>query len=212
VKGKSGQRTRLRSTSYDAARVESGKRHRGMAAKGRKGHQAERRHPKLKPQINTRLRADASACATGGLRRDKPARHADERRSDFNTKARSSDCAMGLRRDKENAPHLSKARSNDGALVLPPEERFFTKPELAKVMKVSVRCITDMMRRGEIRYLKINGHLVRFRLQDVNQRLSETVLFCEGPEGGSATGQRVENRTETRGRGDAGERKGNPES
>jgi excisionase family DNA binding protein len=131
-----------------------------LAAKRRNGHKAERRHPKLKPQMN-----------------------ADERRFDSNTKARSSDFAMGLRRDKENAPHLSKSWSNDGALVLPPEERFFTKPELAKVMKVSVRCITDMMRRGEIRYLKINGHLVRFRLQDVNQRLSETVLCCEGTEG-----------------------------
>lgn len=69
----------------------------------------------------------------------------------------------------------------EGGIALPPEERFFTKPELAKVMKVSVRCITDMMRRGEIRYLKFNGHMVRFRLQDVNQRLSETVLFCEMP-------------------------------
>lgn len=69
---------------------------------------------------------------------------------------------------------------SEGGIVLPPEERFFTKPELARVMKVSVRCITDMMRRGELRYLKINGHLVRFRLQDVNQRLSETVLVCKG--------------------------------
>ena len=93
------------------------------------------------------------------------------------------------RRSRSGPPHRGMAtedrkgesRKTEGGIVLPPEERFFTKPELAKVMKVSVRCVTDMMRRGEIRYLKINGHLVRFRLQDVNQRLSETVLFCGMP-------------------------------
>ena len=60
----------------------------------------------------------------------------------------------------------------------PPEERFFTKREMAALMKISVRCLTDMMRRGEIAYLKINNRIVRFRLEDVNQRLGETVLVC----------------------------------
>lgn len=71
------------------------------------------------------------------------------------------------------------------AVVTSPEERFFTKPELAKLMKISVRCLTDMMRRGEVPYLKINGRLVRFRLQDVNRRLGETVLVCQQNPGGN---------------------------
>ena len=69
---------------------------------------------------------------------------------------------------------------NTPGAVLPPEERFFTKPEMAALMKVSIRCLSDMMRRGEVSYLKINGRLVRFRLQDVNRRLTETVLVCHG--------------------------------
>jgi predicted site-specific integrase-resolvase len=67
----------------------------------------------------------------------------------------------------------------------PPEERFFTKREMAGLMKISVRCLTDMMRRGEIAYLKINNRIVRFRLQDVNQRLGETVLVCQHNDGGN---------------------------
>jgi excisionase family DNA binding protein len=67
----------------------------------------------------------------------------------------------------------------------PPEERFFTKREMAALLKISVRCLTDMMRRGEIAYLKINNRIVRFRLQDVNQRLGETVLVCQRNDGGN---------------------------
>ena len=65
--------------------------------------------------------------------------------------------------------------------ALPLDERFFTKPEMAKLMKVSIRCLSDMMRRGEVSFLKINGRLVRFRLQDVNKRLGETVLVNNAP-------------------------------
>ena len=54
----------------------------------------------------------------------------------------------------------------------------FTKPQMAAMLQISIRCLTDMMRRGEIAYLKINNRIVRFRLEDVNQRLGETVLVC----------------------------------
>ena len=69
--------------------------------------------------------------------------------------------------------------------VLPTEERVFTKPELAKHLKVSIRTITEMMKRGELAYIKINGRLVRFRLEDVHARLTETCLVCNAPEGGA---------------------------
>lgn len=71
------------------------------------------------------------------------------------------------------------------AALPPPEERFFTKREMAALMKISVRCLTDMMRRGEIACLMINNRIVRFRLQDVNQRHGETVLVCQHNDGGN---------------------------
>jgi excisionase family DNA binding protein len=68
-------------------------------------------------------------------------------------------------------------------VALPNEEQFLTKPELARRLKVSLRTITTMMAQGDLPYLKLNGHLVRFRLEDVNRRLSETSLVCNGDEG-----------------------------
>ncbi len=45
----------------------------------------------------------------------------------------------------------------------------YTKTQMATLLQVSVRCLERMMRGGEISYLKLNGRLVRFRLEDVNQ-------------------------------------------
>ncbi len=55
---------------------------------------------------------------------------------------------------------------------------FLTKPQLAGILQISVRCITDMMKRGELDYLKLRGRFVRFRLEDVQRRLNETALVC----------------------------------
>ena len=75
---------------------------------------------------------------------------------------------------------------------------FYTKPEIAAIMRVSVRTVTIMMRRGEISYLKFNQRLIRFRLDDINRRLTETVLMCEFGPGPSRAGQE----------GEGGKRKG----
>ena len=64
-----------------------------------------------------------------------------------------------------------------GALP-PPGAVFLTKAQMAALLQVSVRCITDMMKRGELPYLKLRGGFVRFRLEDVQRRLSETALVC----------------------------------
>jgi excisionase family DNA binding protein len=61
-------------------------------------------------------------------------------------------------------------------VALPEGEEFFTKPEIAKLMKVSIRTVTEMMNRGEIAYLKIGERLVRFRLEDVQRCLSAKCL------------------------------------
>lgn len=63
--------------------------------------------------------------------------------------------------------------------ALPPSDAvFLTKAQMAALLQVSVRCITDMMKRGELPYLKLRGGFVRFRLEDVQRRLSETALVC----------------------------------
>ena len=58
--------------------------------------------------------------------------------------------------------------------------RFYTKREMAGLLKVSLRTITEMMKRGDLAYLKIGGRLVRFRLEDVERRLNETALVRHG--------------------------------
>ena len=56
----------------------------------------------------------------------------------------------------------------------------FTKPQMAAMLQISIRCLTDMMRKGEIAYLKINNRIVRFRLEDVLRRINEVALIREG--------------------------------
>ncbi len=60
--------------------------------------------------------------------------------------------------------------------ALPPGHLFLTKAQMAGVLQVSVRCVTDMMKRGEIPFLKLRGRFVRFRLEDVQQHLTATAL------------------------------------
>ena len=50
--------------------------------------------------------------------------------------------------------------------ALPQGVLLFTKAQMAAAMQVSLRCLTGMMNRGEISYLKINGRIVRFRPED----------------------------------------------
>ncbi len=54
----------------------------------------------------------------------------------------------------------------------------FTKAQMAAAMQVSLRCLTGMMNRGEISYLKINGRIVRSRPEDALRRLNEKTLVC----------------------------------
>ena len=59
----------------------------------------------------------------------------------------------------------------------------FTKPQMAAMLQVSIRCLSDMMKRGEVSYLKLNGRLVRFRSEDVLRRLNEVALVCNANDG-----------------------------
>ena len=65
---------------------------------------------------------------------------------------------------------------------VPPGLLLYTKPQMAAVLQVSLRCLSDMMRRGDISYLKINRRMVRFRPEDVVRRLCETSLVCHAAE------------------------------
>ena len=57
--------------------------------------------------------------------------------------------------------------------ALPEGVLLYTKPQMAAALQISVRCLTGMMRRGEISYLQI-GRLVRFRPEEAVRRLSQT--------------------------------------
>jgi hypothetical protein len=65
--------------------------------------------------------------------------------------------------------------------ALPQGVLLYTKPQMAAALQVSLRCLTGMMNRGEISYLKINGRIVRFRPEDALRRLNETTLVCNDP-------------------------------
>ena len=72
---------------------------------------------------------------------------------------------------------------------LPQGVLLFTKAQIAAAMQVSLRCLTGMMNRGEISYLKNNGRIVRFRPEDALRRLNEKTLVCNDTtaEGGART-------------------------
>ena len=67
---------------------------------------------------------------------------------------------------------------------LPQGVFLYTVPQMAALMQVSIRCLCNMMQRGEVSYLKIGGKLVRFRIEDVNRRLTETVMVCKDKDEG----------------------------
>jgi hypothetical protein len=56
----------------------------------------------------------------------------------------------------------------------------FTKPQMAAMLQISIRCLNGLMQRGEISFLKLNGKLVRFRVEDALRRLSEVALVGGG--------------------------------
>jgi hypothetical protein len=60
--------------------------------------------------------------------------------------------------------------------VIPPGVILYTKPQMAAALQVSVRCLEEMMHRGDICYLKIHGRIVRFHPDEALRRLSETSL------------------------------------
>jgi excisionase family DNA binding protein len=54
-----------------------------------------------------------------------------------------------------------------------------TKPEVARLLKVSLRTVTRLMRNGALPYLRL-GRAVRFRLEEVQRYLNEHCLVREG--------------------------------
>lgn len=74
--------------------------------------------------------------------------------------------------------------------ALPQGVLVYTKPQMAAALQVSLRCLCDMMKRGEIRYLKLKGRFVRFVPEDVLRQLIESSLVCNGV-GPSEGGQEV---------------------
>ena len=67
-------------------------------------------------------------------------------------------------------------RPGGGALV--------TKTEVAQLLKVSLRSVTNLMHDGTLPYLPLRGHIVRFRRADVERYLEEHSLVCNAPDRG----------------------------
>ena len=79
---------------------------------------------------------------------------------------------------QQDAPAVAGDRSSDGehgSGKMKPGERYFTRAELARILKVSVRKVDSMIAYREIPVLRL-GKLVRFRLEDVERVLNETML------------------------------------
>ncbi len=99
-----------------------------------------------------------------------------------------------MKRQEKSTPHRTSppaplpigrgeggsVRGGEGMPALPPGQMFFTKPQMAGILQVSVRTVTSMMANGELCYLKLRGRFVRFRLEDVQRRLNETAFVCNG--------------------------------
>lgn len=49
----------------------------------------------------------------------------------------------------------------------------FTKPQMAAMLQISVRTLSNLMQQGDVSFLRINGKLVRFSSEDVIRRLKE---------------------------------------
>jgi excisionase family DNA binding protein len=58
---------------------------------------------------------------------------------------------------------------------VPPELRLYTKHEVADLFHLVIRRLEEMMRRGEIGYVRI-GRLVRFRLADIKDCVAGETL------------------------------------
>jgi excisionase family DNA binding protein len=85
-------------------------------------------------------------------------------------------------RDARRTPALSPARKGSadaGQVKLPAAPICVTKPEVARLLEVSVRTVTRLMRNGALPYLRL-GRAVRFRLEDVQRQLNEQCLVQEG--------------------------------
>ena len=128
--------------------------------------------PERRPNRSTRMGGKSGAMKRAGistsrLKSSPPvARHSPE--------ALTRSAATLSRPTGEEGRQVTRLQAFPEGLLL------YTKPQMAAALQVSVRCVTAMMRRGDIAYLKINGRLVRFRPEDALHRLKETSLICEG--------------------------------
>ncbi len=78
---------------------------------------------------------------------------------------------------KQRAEMGAKARIQAPAAeeLLKAGQKYLTRVELARVLRVSVRKVDSMVANREIPVLHL-GKAVRFRLEDVERRLNETML------------------------------------
>jgi excisionase family DNA binding protein len=71
------------------------------------------------------------------------------------------------------------------AVVLPAGEKYFTRRELARILKVSLRTVDGLIADEAIPFLRL-GKAIRFRLEDVERHLAERFLVAKAPNGKEA--------------------------
>jgi len=84
---------------------------------------------------------------------------------------------------ESDAPRTARPTRNErvaDVTALPPGFIYLTKPQMAGILQVSVRCVWEMMQRGELPFFRLRGRFIRFRLEEVHQRLKETSFVCNG--------------------------------
>ena len=58
----------------------------------------------------------------------------------------------------------------------PPDEKYLTRQETAKILQVTLPTLSDWVKRGKIRAYKINTR-VRFKKSDIDAALQEVVKY-----------------------------------
>ncbi len=73
-----------------------------------------------------------------------------------------------------------RRRAFPSAVTLPPGDKYFTRIELAGILKVSLRTVDALIANRAIPFLRL-GSLIRFRLEDVERYLAERFLVQPAP-------------------------------
>ena len=86
--------------------------------------------------------------------------------------------AAHLRRKTEGQRPAARVTPCD---TLPEGGSYLTKAEVARLLQVCLRSVTNLMHDGELPYLQLRRRIVRFQRADVERYLEENARVCHAP-------------------------------